>query len=370
LAETLATATGIAITPMLGVSAVGAWRYWKSPQELRASLPWFCSPWLWGPGLFFTLLLVLKEPVLGAVPPLKKPVDALEVLENKASILVATPAVVPMFLQAFGSATALALLMEGTTSLPLAAVGAAMSIPAPLAAVGYTLAAVLFMGAFLAIWLAFHAINILILLSPFGFLDILLRSIKFVVLAVLLVATWISPWLGAAVALLILLASIPIAGWSLRLAWFGSVISWDLLSRRHRNPPEPGAPVAAFTANGALGVPGRAWGRLRRADGSLTFTYRPWMVLRSRTVTLAARPTRLEKALLCPLVRDAGAQEAPLLFRLPPRYRTHEAGLAATLGAADVTDAPALRGLKAIVAWIKETTASSLDKTRELVGAD
>ena len=364
LAETLATATGIAITPMLGVSAVGAWRYWKSPQEARAALPWFCSPWLWGPGLFFTLMLVLKEPLLGAVPPLKKPVDALEVLENKASAIVATPAVIPMFLQSFGAVTALAVLQGGTTDLPLAVAGTAISIPGPLAAFGYGVAVALFMVAFVVIWLAFHAINILILLSPFGFLDMLLRSIKFFVLAVLVIATWISPWLGAAFALLILLVSIPIAAWSLRLAWFGSVVSWDFLTRRHRSVPEAGAPVAAFTANGGLGVPGRAWGTLQLAEEELTFTYRPWMVLRSRTVRLSARQTRLEKALICPLVRDTTSEEAPLLFRLPPRYRTHEAGLAVTLGATEVADAGAVRGLKAIGAWIREMTSSSLDKTR------
>ena len=36
-----------------------------------------------------------------------------------------------------------------------------------------------FLAAFFCVWLAFHAINVLILLSPFGVLDIFLRLIKF-----------------------------------------------------------------------------------------------------------------------------------------------------------------------------------------------
>jgi hypothetical protein len=359
LAHVLATATGIAISPMLGVSTVGAWRWWRAAAEERAGLDWFCSPWVWGPGLLFTLLLLLKEPVLGAVPPLKKPFDALEVLESKVSAFVAAPAVLPMFLSALGAVTSLALLWEPVVATPLALGGAAwggaaLAVPAPLAMLGYGLAACVFMVGFFVVWLAFHAINVLILLSPFGFLDMFLRSIKLFVLATLLTATWLSPWLGVAVVALILLVSLPIAAWSLRLTAFGWVVAWDLIRRRHRQAPESGTPIRAFTATRALGAPNRALGLLTRDGDTLVFSYRPWLVLRSRRVTLPAAPITLERGLVCPLVRRADVDNDAELFRLPPRYRSHETHLAEELVAVGVLDAPVLRGLRAVLAWARQ----------------
>ncbi len=373
LAEALSTATGIAITPMLGVSAVGAWRWWQASAAEREALDWFCSPWVWGPGLFFTLLLLLKEPVLGAAPPLKKPLDALEVVESKVSALVATPAVVPMFLGAFGSAAAVSSL-AGSLPVPMAAVGGE-TMAAPVAILVYTLAGVLFVGAFLVVWLAFHAVNVLILLSPFGFLDLFLRLIKFGALAVLLVATWISPWLGAAVAAAILVVSIPIAGWSLRLTSFGSIVAWDLLTGRHRRLGADGAagadgPVVAFTAGRTHGIPTRAVGRLEAGDGRLSFRYRPWLVLRSRSIDLGSVPNRLERALVCPQIREtASGDRGDVLFRLPPRYRGHEPRVATSLGCAEVIDAPVLRGVKSVFAWMRESIGTGAGALARRVGA-
>lgn len=109
LARTLATVTGIAITPLLGVSAVGAWNYYKAESSARTDLPWYASLWFWIPGLIVGLLLVLKDPLLGLIPGVKKPLDALDVLENKVSAVVAAPAVVPMFVTAFTAAGATSL---------------------------------------------------------------------------------------------------------------------------------------------------------------------------------------------------------------------------------------------------------------------
>ena len=66
IAEALATATGIAITPLLGVSAVGAWKAYKTPPELRGQLPWYAARWFWVPGLAIALLLVNAGNALAA----------------------------------------------------------------------------------------------------------------------------------------------------------------------------------------------------------------------------------------------------------------------------------------------------------------
>ena len=61
LAEGVSEITGVAISPLLGVSAVGAWKYWQADEEMRARLPWYCHPWIWGSGLALLGLCFLKD---------------------------------------------------------------------------------------------------------------------------------------------------------------------------------------------------------------------------------------------------------------------------------------------------------------------
>src|SRR5687768_10667588 len=97
LAEGISQITGVAISPLLGVSAVGAWRYYRTPAALRERLPWFCHPVAWGFGLGLLALCFLKD-LFGTATPalLKKPLDLLELFENKVSGLVASAAIVPL----------------------------------------------------------------------------------------------------------------------------------------------------------------------------------------------------------------------------------------------------------------------------------
>ena len=44
LADGLSQTTGIAISPLLGVTVMGVWRYYKTPESQRAQLPWYNSP--------------------------------------------------------------------------------------------------------------------------------------------------------------------------------------------------------------------------------------------------------------------------------------------------------------------------------------
>ncbi len=357
LANTLALATGIAISPLLGVSAVGAWQVWRTPPELRPSLPWYASAWFWIPGLAVGLLLALKDPVLGIAPGAKKPLDALDVLENKVSALLAAPAVVPMFLSAVagvrrvgelaaGSSPAVAL--AGVAALP----GWVEELPRALL-VGLGLA--LFLAAFFCVWLAFHAINVLILLSPFGPLDTLLRLVKLAVLAVLGAATLIHPYLGLLVALGIVAVSVLLAGWSFRLMVFGGVLAGDLVTWRHRRVKTDPSRLRAFVVDELGSAPARTYGRVWVGDTGLRFTYRPWLVLRRRTLELPAGDYRLGSGLVCPSVRlldDDGDSIAVL--RLPPRYRYHEQELVAALGLGGLEELPLRRGLRAAIRWLRE----------------
>ena len=62
IAETLSTITGVAISPLLGVSAVGCYQYFHAQNdEEKARLPWFASPFFWVPAM---LLLADRKSVV------------------------------------------------------------------------------------------------------------------------------------------------------------------------------------------------------------------------------------------------------------------------------------------------------------------
>src|SRR5206468_2866709 len=95
-AEGISQITGVAISPLLGVSSVGAWRYYRTPEAKRHLLPWFCHPYVFGFGFAILGLCFLKDFFGTAAPPLiKKPFDMAELFENKLSALVASAAFVP-----------------------------------------------------------------------------------------------------------------------------------------------------------------------------------------------------------------------------------------------------------------------------------
>src|SRR5258708_11004673 len=90
IARAVATVTGTAISPLFGVSVLGAYTYLKTPPAARSSLPFYCSPVFWIPLTFLVTLVMLKDTVGSAAPLLKKPLDAIEILiVNKAALLFA-----------------------------------------------------------------------------------------------------------------------------------------------------------------------------------------------------------------------------------------------------------------------------------------
>ena len=104
LAQTVSMITGVAISPLLGVGAVGAWKYFAAAKEEKANLPWYAKPMFFLPALLIVGLVFAKDVLGTAVPTaLKKPIDVAEVLENKLSGLVAAGAFVPLVSSLFGS---------------------------------------------------------------------------------------------------------------------------------------------------------------------------------------------------------------------------------------------------------------------------
>jgi len=343
LAHAVSEITGAAISPLLGVSAVGAWRYFhaRTPQQ-RAHLPWFAQPWFWIPAWVLVTACFLKDTVGIAAPRLlKKPLDVADAIEHKISGLIATGAFVPLVIAVFPPAKPEAALHPSTgflAAIDLSRLGNGLLVPVA-------------MLAFFMVFLASNALNILLLLSPFAVIDAALKGFRFLVLLTVPVTAFVNPWLGAVWALIIIGIAYFIAGWSFRLSHFGLVFIWELVTlRRKRFQPDRSA-NSVFLARQINKVPVRSYGNLSRVDpSSLLLKYRPWLVLPERTLVLPKGSYAVAKGLFySQIVKVDGQGLSPALL-LPPRYRGHEHELVSIYGLEGVRDA----GLRAAFRWLTD----------------
>ncbi len=96
----LATVTGIAISPLVGTGAYGAYLWFTVPGDAaetkaaaRERLPWFARIKFWLPALLLAAACAANDTLGTVLPPgTKKPLDVLETVENKISGLVAAGA--------------------------------------------------------------------------------------------------------------------------------------------------------------------------------------------------------------------------------------------------------------------------------------
>jgi hypothetical protein len=341
LAQAISTVTGVAISPLLGVGAVGAYRYYQTPPERRAHLPWFARPHFWVPALLLVALVFAKDALGPAFPTaLKKPFDALEVFENKVSALIAAGAFIPLILSVFPSALppdSAGLGEAGLAVLDAAALGNALLVPFAVAA-------------FAIVWLAAHAIHIFILISPFATVDAALKSLRLALLSTVTLSAFANPYVGALWSVILILLCSLVAGWSFRLMVFGAVFAWDLATFARRRFVPDGTVNPAFTARALGDVPVRTFGRVRRdPDGGLVLDYRPWLVLPRRRLILPAGAYAIGRGLLhAELLRVEGEGSIDLLD-FPPRYRTHEDALRQACGLAEIRPV----GWVAAWQWVK-----------------
>lgn len=348
LSQGITEITGVAISPLLGVSAVGAWRYWQTPQTARDALPWYAQPWAWGTGLAILTLCFLKDSLGTAMPGiLKKPFDMIELFEDKASALVASGAFVPLVAQEMAKH----LEAKQAIVVPTASIGT-LGFTTVDAAWFMVPAAII---AFLVVWVCSHAINVLIVLSPFSTLDALLKLARAGVLLSVTVIYAIAPWLAAALCLVIIVIAAFLAPAAMRLMIFGARYAADILlpwrARRKATPDEP----HAFTLGGFAGIPSRTGGRLVLLEnGTLAFRYRRFCVLDVRTIPLTDDRHHIEKGVLSPsLVHRAGEKDQRKLLLFLPRYRTHEQTIATHLNLHGVREHAVARGFKAAKEWVR-----------------
>jgi len=360
----ISTVTGMAISPLLGTGAYGAYQWWSAKDEAaRATLPWFAHWSFFGPALLIVGACAAKDAFGTLLPPgFKKPLDVLETIENKATGLVAAGAVVPFTMAAVSKMMVAAqaggepgggLVPSGLAMLHVGAIDFSWLLN--LLTVPFGLAM------FAVVWMASHAINVLILLSPWGAIDAALKAARTALLGLLTVTAMLNPWVGAALSLVVILIAWLVAGWAFRLTCFGSVFCWDFFTvRRARFSPKEND-NRMFAGGNLPGVPPRTYGRLvLRTAGGLEFYYRPWLVLPERSAVVEADKARLTvgKGLFFSSIT---ANERDTLFLLPPRYHGHEETLVrAYLFGGGVRDA----GLRKAWSVLKELFGGSAARTQ------
>jgi len=337
-AHTLSMITGVAISPLLGVGAVGAYQWWQAPKEERPNLYWYAQPWFWIPALLLVAAVAAKDIVGTAMPSvLMKPFDAAEAVENKISALVVAGAFIPLLMTLFpthGDEASLA--AAGFAAIDIGAIGNALLTPFAI-------------FAFLVVWLASHAINMLILLSPFTAVDTALKSFRLFVLGLVTGSALLNAWLGAAFAVIILLIAFLIAGWSFRLMVFGQVCVWDLLTSKCKRFKPAAEGNRLFTARKIGSTPARTYGTLvRDADGVLSMSYRPWLVMPRCTVKLPPGRYLVGRGLFFPEIAMEHNEQLRAMLNCPPRYRTHEQDLSDALVLNGVREVGVLRGWSAL----------------------
>lgn len=326
IAGAVATVTGVAISPLLGTGAYGAYQYLTTEQDARDALPWYAQMSFWLPALAIVGLVAAKDSLGAVLPPgWKKPLDVLETMENKVSGLVAAGAVVPLTMASLSkmivsSATSQdALMATGTASIHVASIDWSWLLNLLTVPLGVAM--------FVVVWMASHAINALILLSPWGAIDAALKGARTGLLGLLTLSAALNPWVGAGLSLVIILIAYLIAGWSFRLTTLSAIFSWDFFTlRRYRTKIKPGAnKIFSSSELTKVGVPMRSYGRLEKTAeaGQARFTYRPWLVLPLKCVEVSLADEHIGRGLFFSSIRT----ETDTSFILPPRYRGHEQAL-------------------------------------------
>ena len=326
VAKTLSTVTGVAISPLMGTAALGAYKYFEAEDtpEAKAALPWYAQVKFWLPALLIVGLCALKDCGGIVVPPgLKKPFDVLETLENKMSGLVAAGAVVPMTMDSLSKMIVADVhthgpLSSGLATITMGAIDVSWALNLLMVPLG--------VAVFFIVWMASHTIHVLILLSPWGPVDAFLKGLRTSLIGLLAMTAAINPWLGALLSLLIIVLAYFIAGWSFRLTVFGSIFCWDFLTGKQARHDPKSAPNWVFS--GSLmnneGVPVRSYGQWRRGEGEQAgrwlFSYRPWLIGKTREVCIDPAHCELGRGFFYSSIRV----EKGTWLTLSPRYRGHE----------------------------------------------
>jgi hypothetical protein len=213
ISTAVATVTGTAISPLVGVCAIGIFDYFRTPKDLRGQLPLYEKPKFWIPISVLLLLILLKDTVGGFAPLIKKPLDAIEVLMlNKASlILIGFPVVFHEVAKIMGLNSVSQLFSLVMPRIVPVVYAANVDVGSTARAAGNAVLGVIMivvgMVTMFVVWMLGETFDVLALLSPFPFLDFLFKAARNGLFLILAIATLINREAGLTISLAIILIS-------------------------------------------------------------------------------------------------------------------------------------------------------------------
>ena len=365
LAEGITQMTGVAISPLVGVSAVGIWKYFKTDAENRHLLPWFCHPVFWGIGLGVVALCFFKDSIGAGAPKfIKKPLDFIELFEDKFSAVVASTAFVPFvakqIAENFSAPEVASGIGEDGALLAMAPINL-LWILLPLSILG-----------FFTVWVVSHAINVLVMLSPFGLLDSFLKLSRTALLSFLALLYALNPVVAAVLSLIIVVVAAFLAPSAFRLGVFGTVMAGDyLISLFKKRTFESGDRVRGFLVRQAsANLKARSFCELKRGEnGEVHFESRRAFFGPKRTLVLPNdEPPVLAKGLIFPSLNVADSEsgkDRQFIF-LMPRHRHHLESVGRELAIVEIRETPIVRGAKAMWGWLGDTVRAGRNKVIEM----
>jgi len=310
------------------------------------------QPLFWGTALVLIAFIQLKT----FLPkPLSLPLDVADTWEDKISALLVSGTLVPDLVGQvatnFATPAQMAHIMES-----------------PFSSGGYiTLAAMTFdyrllflplgIAAFFVVWMTSHAINLLILLCPFSIVDLGLKIFKAALIGAVIVSYLIHPILGVIVSLSFIAMATYLAPKVFRFSFFVTLLSFDLMTPWRGKKASKPDNAHAFISHKSLGAPKHTYGRIKKTtDGSVTFTYRPRLILKTQTIILPDKTLVMRKGLLYPDMLQASDDTTKFksVIIFPPRYRKSEHLVAEQLEINDVRDHSIAKGIAGIKAWFRD----------------
>ncbi|HHO48788.1 MAG TPA: hypothetical protein ENN06_10125 [Desulfobacteraceae bacterium] len=362
IADEISRITGCAISPILGISVLGAYTYYATPAAQRDNVPWHAAPQFWAPLLIILFLIILKDSAKVAIPKIiMVPLDAVETLLEKNTSAVL--ALIVLLTSIGGGIDQAGSPGQAGGGLLVSAAHAAQetgahSLTGVREMIEPAMISVLVITVFTVVWTVSQAFNFLILLSPFSTIDLLLTLWKNSIIALLLLACLVHPYAGLLFSLCVILLCLFLFSRSLRFVVFGSLTAMDLL-RKKAGGLDPGTNVVkAFAGAGLGGVPSMSYGALANVNRVLRFTYRPWFVLPVRTCDVQEPPEahHVGKGILSPVIVREGNKpgQYTTLCRLRPRYASREHMIAQILGLGGVRDLTFGRGVRDSLRRLRE----------------
>ncbi len=330
ISTAVAAVTSTAISPLLGVCILGIYDYARTAPEARGALPFYSRPHFWIPISVLLLLIFFKDSIGSTIPLMKKPLDAIEVLViNKAAlVLIAFPV---MFHQV-SKLTGIRDISELVQPVVYAAGSGALDRAEHFGAAAFMLTVGTVIT--LVVWVVGHAADVLALLSPVPWLDLIVKASRAAVMLAVAGCAVMSPMLGLIASGVVIGVCALLFWMALRILILGWVFGWDVLLWRKQAAVN--GEVRAFTVGKIHGMPRQTLGKLTHdPNGILEFRYRRLGFGPTRRIRLEdASAYEVGRGILYPCVTLGQVTQ----FRLLPRYRGSEEAVRAGLGLGAVRD--------------------------------